>query len=411
MIDIAIVGGGAAGFFAAINIKAKNPSLSVVIFEKSKTLLGKVKISGGGRCNVTHACFNPTELVAYYPRGKKELLTVFQKFGPTETIEWFKQRRIELKKEADGRMFPVSDDSTTIVNCFLNECERLRIKVEVGASVQQIKQTTNGFDLVLNNQNVKCRWLIIAGGSSDNLWQQMAELGHTIIPPVPSLFTFNIKHPLLHDLMGNSFSNSTVKLLIDKDLQKQFQLKKEDIQQSGPMLITHWGLSGPAVLKLSSVAARLLHYLDYEFDIAINFAGNYTTDQVLETLIKQKAETPKKQIGNTALFGLTNRFWIRLVEEFVDKEQIWIECNNKLLLKIAESITNSSMQVKGKSTFKDEFVTAGGIDLKEVEFKTMESKLIPNLFFAGEVLNIDALTGGFNFQAAWSEAWVMAENI
>ena len=352
MIDIAIVGGGAAGFFAAINIKAKKPNLSLVIFEKSKTLLGKVKISGGGRCNVTHACFNPTELVAYYPRGKKELLTVFQKFGPTETIEWFKQKRIELKKEADGRMFPVSDDSTTIVNCFLNECDRLRIKVEVGAGVQQIKPTADGFDLTLNNQNVKCKKLIIAGGSSDNLWQQIAELGHTIIPPVPSLFTFNIQHPLLHDLMGNSFSQATVKLLIDKDLQKQFQLKKEDIQQSGPMLITHWGLSGPAVLKLSSIAARLLHYLDYNFSIAVNFTGNYTAEQVLEILIKQKAETPKKQIGNTPLIGLTARFWIRLVEEFVDKDQIWIECSNKTLLKIAERITNTTMQVKEKRTLK-----------------------------------------------------------
>lgn len=411
MIDIAIIGGGAAGFFSAINIKERKSHLNVVIFEKSKTLLGKVKISGGGRCNVTHACFNPNQLVAYYPRGHKELLSVFQKFNPTHTIEWFKQRKIELKTEADGRMFPITDDSSTIVNCFLNECDRLKIKVEVGAPLQAIIPLKNGFELLINDQKIQCKKLIITTGSSEFIWQQLAQLGHHIISPVPSLFTFNIKHPLISDLMGVSLPQASLKLLVEKTLLKQFKLHNSEITQTGPMLITHWGLSGPAILKLSSIGAFLLHHLDYQFQIAVNFCAPNTTEQVLQQLIAQKQLTPKKQIASVPLFNMSARLWQRFIDMAFLSQIIWADSSHKNLEKLANALTNTTMPVTGKSTYKDEFVTAGGVDLKAIDFKTMQSKLLPNLYFAGEVLNIDALTGGFNFQAAWSEGWLIGEGI
>lgn len=411
MYDVAIIGGGAAGFFAAVNIKAKHPQYKVIIIEKNSTVLNKVKVSGGGRCNVTHHCFDPNQLVKYYPRGHRELLSVFSRFNPENTIAWFRSHGVQLKTEQDGRMFPVTDDSETIINCLLDLAEKLKVEIRKKSGVKSIHLKNIGFELETDSGTIVTQKLLIAGGSSESLWQLISDLGHKIISPVPSLFTFNIKNRLLEDLMGISFVNAQVELDIEKTLFKQFNLKKSDLIQSGPLLITHWGLSGPAILKLSSVAAVLLHHLNYQFQIKVNFISR-SIDSVSEEMQKMKKSEPKKQIINTPLFGLPQRFWQRLHSmSFQNADIKWADVSNAELNVLANFICNSCLQVKGKSTFKEEFVTAGGVDLKEIDFKTMESKVIKNLYFAGEVVNIDALTGGFNFQAAWSEAWVISESI
>lgn len=411
MFDVAIIGGGAAGFFAAVNIKAKHPQYKVIIIEKNSTVLNKVRVSGGGRCNVTHHCFDPYQLVKYYPRGQRELLSVFTRFNPENTIAWFKSHGVPLKTELDGRMFPVTDDSETIINCLLNLSEKYKVEIKNRMGVKAIHVKEQSFELETESGIVTAHKLLIAGGSSDSLWQMISGLGHKIISPVPSLFTFNIKNQLLEDLMGISFVNAQVELDIEKPVFKTFNLKKNDLIQVGPMLITHWGLSGPAILKLSSVAAVLLHHLNYRFQIKVNFISQ-TIESVLDEMQKLKKTEPKKQIINTPLFGLPQRFWHRLHSmSFQHAEIKWADVSNNELNVLANLICNSRLPVMGKSTFKEEFVTAGGVDLKEIDFKTMESKLVKNLYFAGEVINVDALTGGFNFQAAWSEAWIVSESI
>jgi predicted Rossmann fold flavoprotein len=410
MLDVVVIGGGAAGFFAAINTRQKHPRKKIAIFEKSKTVLGKVKVSGGGRCNVTHACFVPEDLVRYYPRGKRELLSVFKKFNPAHTIEWFRDRGIPLKKEADGRMFPVTDDSQTIIDCFLEQCSQLGIQVHTSCGIQSITAKAGGYELQTEKGIISAKTLIISSGSSEHFWNILQQLGHTIIKPVPSLFTFNIKHPLLTDLMGLS-TEASVTLTIGKDQLKTFGLRQEDITQTGPLLVTHWGLSGPAVLKLSSVAARVLHELNYRFDIRVSFSLR-NTEETFQVIQSFKASNSKKLVLNTPLFNLPSRLWLRLSELIFDRQNLnWSDISKKEMTLLAEHLSGFKLSVNGKSTFKEEFVTAGGIDLREVDFKTMESKLLPGIYLAGEVLDIDALTGGFNFQAAWSEAWVISESI
>jgi predicted Rossmann fold flavoprotein len=409
--DLAIIGGGAAGIFTAINCKIKQPNLNVLVLEKSNQLLSKVKISGGGRCNVTHHCFEPQELVKFYPRGHRELLSVFTRFNPSHTIQWFEQQGVKLKVEADGRMFPITDNSQTIINCFLNLCQQLNIQIITQCGVNEVVKETNQF--VLNSEKglIYAKQLIIASGSSKQMWEHISALGHHIIDPVPSLFTFKIKNPLIADLMGLSFPISSVELLMNKQQLKTFRLKPADVIQSGPLLITHWGMSGPAILKLSSVAAPLLHHLNYRFPIRVNFI-NQTMNEAVETLNRLKKEHSKKTIINLPAFGLPTRFWENVLKISEIKPDLnWADLSSKSILAIANTVSAYEMKVDGKSTFKDEFVTAGGVDLKEIDFKTMGSKLIPNLYFAGEVINVDALTGGFNFQAAWSEAWVISEVI
>jgi predicted Rossmann fold flavoprotein len=409
MLDVAVIGGGAAGFFAAINIKKKNPLLKVIIYEKSKTLLGKVKISGGGRCNVTHACFNPDDLIKYYPRGKKELLGVFKRFNPTNTIEWFASQGVRLKTEADGRMFPSTDDSQTIIDCFLDNCRYLGVSIMTNHGVQEIKKEGEAFSLLINGETVRARQIVIATGSSEHFWQMLKKLGHQVVPPVPSLFTFNIKHPLLHDLMGVSLAKASVRLMLDREIIKSNRLKEEDMVQTGPLLVTHWGLSGPAILKLSSVAARLLNQVQYRFDIELNMSSQ-SFDNTYKTIQSNKLSNGRKLLLNTSMYNIPSRLWSRLLEISFERQNLtWADVSKKEMSLLAENLTRFRLAVNGKSTFKDEFVTAGGINLKEVDFKTMQSKLIPGLYFAGEVLDIDALTGGFNFQAAWSEAWVISE--
>ncbi len=406
-IDIAIIGGGAAGFFTAINLKRKQPHLKIAIFEKSKTLLGKVQISGGGRCNVTHACFDNQTLVSYYPRGSKELLSVFERFNSTNTIEWFKKEGIELKTESDGRMFPISNTSETIVNCFLNACSKLGIEIYTQHAFESFTRTQWGFTLTINSNIWECKNLVMCSGSSNQIWHLLKENGIDIIPPVPSLFTFNIKHPLIKDLMGISLPDAIVSLDLKDKISKN-QLKS--FTQKGPVLITHWGLSGPGILKLSSIGARLLSNLAYKFNITLNAVG-LEYEMVFESLKKHKTLHSKKSILTNPQFGLSNRFWQNICELSLETSKNWSDVSNSEMQLLSKNLTSFPLEVKGKSTFKDEFVTSGGVNLKTVDFKTMSSKTIEDLYFAGEVLDIDALTGGFNFQAAWSEAWVISESI
>ena len=397
--DIIIIGGGAAGFFTAINIVEKNPKLKVAILERGKNVLEKVRISGGGRCNVTHACFVPNDLVKFYPRGEKELKGPFHQFCSGDTIEWFEKHGVELKIEEDGRMFPVSNSSQTIIDCFLKATQKLKIDVLTGHSVQEFYQGENYWKISTNHEVFSCQKVVMATGSNPKMWELLQNLGHSIIEPVPSLFTFNIKDVRIKDLMGLSTVASV-------------KVKKSKLQASGPLLITHWGMSGPGILRLSAWGARELADKKYQFSIQVNWLNETDFEEAIDLLKTIKEENSKKLVSKYAHFELPKRLWENLVKASgITEETKWADVNKKQLNTLAEQLTNAEFQVNGKSTFKEEFVTAGGIDLKEVNFKTMESKVLPNLFFAGEILNIDAITGGFNFQNAWTGGFIVAENI
>lgn len=397
--DIIIVGGGAAGFFTAINIVERNPKLKVAILERGKSVLEKVRISGGGRCNVTHACFVPNDLVKFYPRGEKELKGPFHQFCSGDTIEWFEKHGVELKIEEDGRMFPVSNSSQTIIDCFLKAAQKLKIDVLTGHSVQELYQGENYWKISTNHEVFSCQKVVMATGSNPKMWELLQNLGHSIIEPVPSLFTFNVKDVRIKDLMGLSTLASV-------------KVKKSKLQASGPLLITHWGMSGPGILRLSAWGARELADKKYQFAIQVNWLNEIDFEEAIDLLKTIKEENSKKLVSKYAHFELPKRLWENLVKAAgITEETKWADVNKKQLNTLAEQLTNGEFQVNGKSTFKEEFVTAGGIDLKEVNFKTMESKVLPNLFFAGEILNIDAITGGFNFQNAWTGGFIVAENI
>lgn len=397
--NIIIIGGGAAGFFTAINLVEKNPKLKVAILERGKNVLEKVRISGGGRCNVTHACFVPNDLVKFYPRGERELKGPFHQFCSGDTIEWFVKHGVELKIEEDGRMFPVSDSSQTIIDCFLNATQKLKIDVLTGHSVQELYQGENNWKISTNQVVFSCQKVIMTTGSNPKIWELLQDLGHTIIPPVPSLFTFNIKDFRIKDLMGVA-TNAAVKV------------KNSKLNAIGPLLITHWGMSGPGILRLSAWGARELAEKKYHFAIQVNWIPGYSFDEIVEELKTIKEENAKKLVTKYAQFNLPKRLWESLTKAATISEEIkWADVNKKQLHLLAEQLTNAEFQVNGKSTFKEEFVTAGGIDLKEVNFKTMESKILPNLYFAGEILNIDAITGGFNFQNAWTGGFIIANSI
>ena len=397
--DIVIVGGGAAGFFTAINIVEKNPKLKVAILERGQEVLGKVRISGGGRCNVTHACFVPNDLVKNYPRGEKELRGPFNQFCSGDTIDWFEKKGIELKIEEDGRMFPVSNSSQTIIDCFLDATKKLNIDVLTSQSVQSIFKTENHWKVETNHETYVCKSLILTTGSNPKIWEMLQNMGHSIIEPVPSLFTFNIKDARIKDLMGLS-TLATVKV------------KNSKLQASGPLLITHWGMSGPGILKLSAWGARELAVKKYQFAISVNWLNNVTLEEIATILRELKLEHSKKAVSKKSPFDLPNRLWENIVlASGINAETKWADLNKVELSNLANQLTNAEFQVNGKSTFKEEFVTAGGIDLKEVNFKTMESKILPNLYFAGEIVNIDAITGGFNFQNAWTSGYIVANNL
>ncbi|WP_226063697.1 NAD(P)/FAD-dependent oxidoreductase [Kaistella polysaccharea] len=393
--NIIIIGGGAAGFFCAANLD--ETKFNVTILEQNSEVLQKVKISGGGRCNVAHACFDPKELVQFYPRGNKELLSVFHKFQPGDTMEWFDQRNVPLKIEADNRIFPESNSSQTIINSLMEEVQRKGFEVRTKSVVLDIHKKENQYTITTNTETFLADFVVYTTGSSPKSLKLIQKLGHTIVDLVPSLFTFNIKDETLKDLMGTSFPNAEVSIP---------HLKMDE---SGPMLITHWGLSGPAILKISAWKARELAELKYKFEIIVNFLG-LDRENAEETFATFRKENPKKNIGSSKIFDITSRFWHRILWlAKVDLNKNISNITGPELTKIIENLCENKMQVTGKSTYKDEFVTAGGIELKEINFKTMESKLLPNFYIAGEVLNIDAVTGGFNFQACWSEGWLIAE--
>lgn len=397
--DILIIGGGAAGFFTAINCAENNPKLKIAILERGKSVLEKVRISGGGRCNLTHACFDPNELVQFYPRGKKELRGPFHQFCSGDTIEWFERHGVALKIEADGRLFPVSNSSQTIIDCFVEATKKLGIAVLTGQSVQSIFKSDNVWKIETPNEQYLCEKIILATGSNPKIWVMLQNLGHAIISPVPSLFTFNIKDARIKDLMGVS---ALAKVTV----------KDSALEAIGPLLLTHWGMSGPAILKLSAWGARILHDKNYQFTICVNWLNDMDAENAQKTLKELKLEQAKKAVSKKSPFDFPNRLWENLVlASGIEAETKWADLSKNQMQNLVHQLTNSCFQVNGKSTFKEEFVTAGGIDLKEINFKTMESKLHENLYFAGEIVNVDAITGGFNFQNAWTSGFIVAQSI
>lgn len=392
---IVIVGGGAAGFFTAANLDLPQ-STHVLILEQSPKTLQKVRVSGGGRCNVTHACFEPQELIAYYPRGAKQLLNVFYGFGPADTMQWFEDKGVPLKIEEDNRVFPESDRSESIIGALQEAVVARRCEVRLSTAVQSIGVKGDGFELCTNHGEIRADYVVWCTGSSPKSWAVLDPLAHARISPVPSLFTFNIRDKALHDRKGIAMPQAIVSI---PDL---------GVQQSGAVLITHWGLSGPAVLRLSAWSARELYETKYIFGIELNWIGR-SYQEVSEDLSSMARKHPKKLLSTNPIFGLPRRLWAYiLMRSDIPEDQTFGQLTKKESMQLITSLVAMSFEVRGKSTFKDEFVTAGGIDLSAINMRTMESKAVPNLFFAGEVLNVDAITGGFNFQACWSEGFAIA---
>ena len=399
--DVIIIGGGPAGFFAAIRCAELNPKLNVLIIEKASQTLGKVIISGGGRCNVTHACFDPAELITYYPRGGNELRGAFSRFQPADTVKWFESHGVKLKTEPDGRMFPVTDDSRTIAECLRESARKAGVKVELRTSLLGVeKGLRGGFSLEVRSEakvfHLQTRKLLIATGSDRKTLSIIQSLGHSIVDPVPSLFTFNIKDKRIAGLAGVSVENVTVKM--------------DSITQRGPILITHWGMSGPAVLRLSAWGARELFNKKYHSRLIVNWLDDYSFDKTLDILQRNKdwKENVRKKVStNPAFSQIPIRLWKQLVHFIVDKN--WGGVSKAELRKLASELTSGEFEILGKGQFKEEFVTCGGISLKEVDFKTMGSRVVDNLYFAGEVLDIDGITGGFNFQSSWTTGWLAGD--
>jgi len=400
MQKIVIIGGGAAGFFAAITCAEHNPDNEVIILERSSKVLQKVKVSGGGRCNVTHACFTPNELCEFYPRGKKELLGPFHQFMTGDTMQWFEERGVPLKIEADNRIFPQSNSSQTVIDCLVNGIQNAGVQVKLGHSVEGIQKDDKQWKVCTNKGDFIADKLLIASGSNTKVWELISNLDHTIIPPVPSLFTFKISDNRIKEIPGISVPNASVFLLDSK------------FESNGPLLITHWGISGPAVLKLSAFGALFLAEKNYQYCVKVNWLSK-PLSTVLNKLKILKKENSKKQLILKSLFkDIPKRLWEQLVlASEIKPAQRWADTSNKQLDNLANQLTNATFNAYGKTTFKEEFVTAGGIDLKEINFKRFESKIHNNLFFAGEVLNIDAVTGGFNFQNAWTGGYIAGKTM
>lgn len=401
--DVVVAGGGPAGFFAAIRCAELNPGLKVLIVEKATQTLGKVLISGGGRCNVTHACFDSARLVTFYPRGGNELRGAFSRFQASETVEWFESRHVKLKTESDGRMFPVTDSSETIATCLREGAEKAGVQVRVGTGLLGVKQDPkHGFRLELRSEAkvsfIHTRKLLIATGSDRRTLEIVRSLGHAVEEPVPSLFTFNIKDRRIDGLAGVSVEHAT--------------LKMDSITQRGALLVTHWGLSGPAVLRTSAWGARELHEKKYRAQLAVNWLGDLSFEKALDVLARNKEwqENARKKISTHPAFSqVPLRLWKRLVEFTGEKN--WADLSKAEMRRLAGELTQGEFTIEGKGQFKEEFVTCGGVRLNEVDFKTMQSRIVENLFFAGEVLNIDGITGGFNFQSSWTTGWLAGSAI
>lgn len=401
--SLVVIGGGAAGFFCAVNAARMNPSLKVIIVEKTNKLLSKVKVSGGGRCNVTHACFEIPALLKKYPRGTNFLKKAFHQFNTTDCVQWFEQRGVKLKTEADGRMFSITDSSQTIIDCLMKEANKHNVEVKMNAEVKEIKVQNSKFKIAFANQEtVESDFVTIACGGypKSSMFSWLTSLGHTIEAPVPSLFTFNMPGNSITQLMGVVAENASVKIVGSK------------LSEQGPLLITHWGMSGPAILKLSAWGARELANRNYHFYININWVPEYNEQSLRESWQQIRTQHSSQKIGNRNPFALPNRLWIYLLNESGINEDIrWADLPGKEQNKLRKNLTAQEFEVKGKTTFKEEFVTCGGIKLTEVDANTMQSKLIPNLYFAGEILDVDGITGGFNFQHAWTSGWIAAKSI
>ncbi|MEO5947370.1 MAG: NAD(P)/FAD-dependent oxidoreductase [Chitinophagaceae bacterium] len=400
---LVVIGGGAAGFFCAVNAARINPLLEVIILEKSNKLLSKVGVSGGGRCNVTHACFDMQEMSKKYPRGGSFIKKTFHQFFTTDTISWFEERGVKLKTENDGRMFPVTDSSQTIINCLLSEAQLYGVKILMKTEVKTIVKEDDLFKMELSNgETLIADFVCIASGGYPkvSMFRWLTELGHSVEEPVPSLFTFNMpKHPITK-LMGVSVPNATVKIIGTK------------LSQTGPLLITHWGLSGPAILKLSAWGARELASKNYDFNISVNWFTDYNEQQLAEKFQAIRFELASQKIANKNPFGLPQRLWEFILESSGVKNELrWADLPAKEQNKLIKNLCAFEFNVKGKTTFKEEFVTAGGIKLNEIDHNTMMSKVVPNLFFAGEIMDVDGVTGGFNFQHAWTSGFVAAKGI
>jgi hypothetical protein len=393
MFDLIVIGGGAAGFFAALAAKEANPNAKVAILEKTAILLSKVRVSGGGRCNVTHACFEPLPFSKHYPRGERELLGPFHRFNATHTVEWFESRGVKLKAEADGRMFPTTNSSETIINCLMAEAQKVGVEISLRQRVESVTQEGSHFLIhVKERSSIQTKKLLLASGSSAEGHIIAKQFGHLIDAPVPSLFTFNVPHSPLSELSGTSFERVNLKLA------------GTSFTQTGPLLITHFGFSGPAALKLSAWGARFLHEKEYTVELLINWLPVLSLIEIKSQLQGLKKNVPQKNLLAENIFHFTKSFWKVFLGELATLRLNDISL--KQLDHLAEKIHSDPYQVKGKTTNKEEFVTCGGVNLKEVNFKTMESKLCPGLYFAGEVLNIDGITGGFNFQNAWTTGFI-----
>lgn len=399
-MKIIVIGGGAAGFFSAINIAEKHPEYQVTILEKTTKLLSKVKVSGGGRCNVTNERYKPSDLASFYPRGGKKLHQLFKKFSTSDMVAWLEERGVQTKAEEDMRMFPVTDSSQTIIDCFTREAARLKIKINQNQKVTSLRQNEDSWTITTKTDVFQADKVVIATGSSPATWKILEETGLEITPIVPSLFTFNIKDERLENLQGISFTDAHVKIVGSK------------LEESGPLLITHWGLSGPAILKLSAWGAYLLAEKNYHFEVMINFVGDFKQQEFQSHLRNFMASNPKKKVANYPLFELPKRFWERIISHCDVNEQItFSDLSKKQINKLTEELIQGRYCVHGKSTFKEEFVSAGGVKLSEINLETFECTRFPGLYIAGEALDIDALTGGFNFQACWSAGWVISERI
>ena len=401
-MNIAIIGGGAAGFFAALSAKKHFPDFTVIIFEKSAKVLSKVKISGGGRCNVANACFDNKELAKHYPRGENNLRKAFETFNAQSTVDWFEQRNVALKTYPDNCIFPQSNDSQTIIDCFTKEASTLGVEIKYNQSITEIQRVETGFELITREAKFHADKVIVTTGGHPKRsgLEWLEKLGHTVIEPVPSLFTFNMPQDPIRELMGNVVENATVKVEGTKLIGK------------GPLLVTHWGMSGPAILQLSAWGARILADKAYQFSVLVNWLDDEKDEGLRARLSKIIEEHGGKMIGNLNPFPMTSRLWnFLLTKSEINPEMRWKDLGKNVTNKLVNTLINDRYVVSGKTTFKEEFVTAGGISLQDVNFKTMESKIVPGMFFAGEVLDIDGITGGFNFQAAWTTGFVAGKSV
>ncbi len=401
-MKVIVIGGGAAGFFGAISCANNNPGAKVILLEAGNQPLAKVRISGGGRCNVTHHCFDSAQLVQNYPRGGKALRGAFTRFQPQDTVEWFESRGVKLKTEADGRMFPITDNSQTIIDCLMEEAKKAGVWLQTGVPVKSIWKTTQeakpSFQVTLKNGKfITGDRVLIATGSNPLGYRWAKNLGHSIELPVPSLFTFNLKDIRLKDLAGVSIANAHLKL----------GSSKNKLEQTGAVLITHWGLSGPAILKLSAWGARLLADLKYHSSLRINWIPRYNSETLRQYLLEVKINNSHKKIASYCPLDLPKRLWQTLIFYVgIERQKTWSQLSKPELNKLILELVQGQYEISGKGVFKEEFVTCGGVSLKEINFKTMESKICSGLYFAGEILDIDGVTGGFNFQSAWTTSWL-----